>query len=124
MNNRWWPECLKIQINKPNRNLRCNISAPRLSVPLIQGTFQASSATLSNSLQVNIRICDNYNQFCRYWKRLCTDKITVMSVLKVFLNISLKKPCFIPVYCNIFNRSIKRWTTNNGRQGAGQHEYE
>ena len=65
MNNPWWPEYLKIEINKPTRNLRSNIAA-RPFVPLIQGTFLASSGTLSNSLPVNIRICNNYNQFCRY----------------------------------------------------------
>ena len=45
MNNPWWPEYLNLEINKPTRNLRSNI-APSLFVPLIQGTFQASSATL------------------------------------------------------------------------------
>ena len=73
MSNPLWPEYLNLEINKPNRNLRFNI-APRLSVPLIQGTFQTSSATLFNSLPVNIRICDNYSQFCRCCKEYLREQ--------------------------------------------------
>ena len=49
-----WPSYLNLQVVKPIRHLHSNV-APRLSVTLVQSTFQHSAAIIFNELAANIR---------------------------------------------------------------------
>ncbi|CAB4044965.1 Hypothetical predicted protein, partial [Paramuricea clavata] len=44
-----WPEYLTLEVYNPGRTPRSN-AAPRLSIPLIKGTFQETTANLFNDL--------------------------------------------------------------------------
>ena len=63
-----WPTYLNVQVVKPIRHLRSNV-APRLYVPLVQGTFQHSAAIIFNEkLAANIRNCKDFKEYCRLCK--------------------------------------------------------
>ena len=62
-----WPSYLNLQVVKPIRHLCCNI-APRLYVPLVQGTFQHSVAIIFNELPANMRNCKDFKKYCRLCK--------------------------------------------------------
>ena len=68
-----WPSYLPIDIVKNTRNLRSS-AAPRLTIPLVQGTFQDSASRLFNSLPSNIRACSNFKQFCNLSKEFLTNR--------------------------------------------------
>ena len=59
-----WPSYLNLQVVKPIRHLRSNV-APRLSVTLVQSTFQHSAAIIFNELAANIRNYKDFKEYCR-----------------------------------------------------------
>ena len=62
-----WPSYLNLEVVKPIRHLRSSV-APRLYVPLVQGTFQYSAAIIFNELPANIRNCKDFKEYCRLCK--------------------------------------------------------
>ncbi|XP_015759559.1 PREDICTED: uncharacterized protein LOC107338822 [Acropora digitifera] len=62
-----WPSYLNLEVVKPIRHLRSSV-APRLYVPLVQGTFQHSTAIIFNELPANIRNCKDFKEYCRLCK--------------------------------------------------------
>ena len=62
-----WPSYLNLEVVKPIRHLRSSV-APRLYVPLVQGTFQHSAAIIFNELPANIRNCKDFKEYCRLCK--------------------------------------------------------
>ena len=62
-----WPSYLNLEVVKPIRHLRSSV-APRLYVPLVQGTFQHSAAIIFNQLPANIRNCKDFKEYCRLCK--------------------------------------------------------
>ena len=62
-----WSSYLNLEVVKPIRHLRSSV-APRLYVPLVQGTFQHSAAITFNELPANRRNCKDFKEYCRLCK--------------------------------------------------------
>ena len=62
-----WLSYLNLEVVKPIRHLRSSV-APKLYVPLVQGTFQHSAAIIFNERLANIRNCKDFKEYCRLCK--------------------------------------------------------
>ena len=74
MHNAHWPSFLKLD-KKTNTQVLRSVSATRLTVPLVTGTFQDSAAKLFNILPPDIRDESSFNIFRNQCKVFLIDKL-------------------------------------------------
>ena len=74
-----WPSYLQLEKHKSSRILR-SLSARRLVVPLLTGTFQDEAARVFNNLPENIGNCNKFIEYCRnslaYFRLLAMDRLS------------------------------------------------